>query len=258
MIRLSVVIITLNEEKNLDRCLQTIKYISDEIVVVDSGSTDKTVQIAQRYGARVITQPFLGYVDQKNFATAQASNDWVLSIDADECLSPELESSIKKVKRDPEHQAYKLSRLTNYCGKWIHHSGWYPDKKIRLYNRTKGSWQGDRIHEYWELTYQAGDVGRLRGDLLHYSYHTLSDHLRQIEKFSEILARRDVDKGKSSSILKVMIAPRWKFFTDFIIRLGFLDGYSGFLVCRMSSFATFMKYSKIRQYSRFKRQGLPF
>ncbi len=258
MLRLSVVVITLNEERNLDRCLQSVKPIADEIVVVDSASTDATVAIATRHGAKVVIQPFLGYVDQKNFATQQASNDWILSIDADEALSDELLQSIQQLKQSSEKDAWFCTRLTNYCGSWIRHCGWYPDKKIRLYNRTKGAWKGEQIHEYWEAHDNAASVGILKGDLLHYSYYSISDHLKQIEKFSEILSRRAVSQGKTSTILDVWFRPKWKFFTDYIIKLGILDGYAGYLVCKLSAFATFVKYSKIRQYSQMKKAGKQF
>lgn len=258
MIRLSVVLITLNEERNLARCLASVNAIGDEIVVVDSGSSDRTQEIALSYGARVVVQPFLGYVAQKNFATEQASHDWVLSIDADEELSPGLVSHILEVKRNPAQPAYRLARLTNYCGHWIRHCGWYPDVKLRLYDRTRGSWQGEQIHEHWEFHDRSLKAGMLSGELLHYSYYTISDHLKQIEKFSEILARTAVDNGKTGSLFKVFFAPKFKFITDFIFRLGFLDGYAGYLVCRYSAVATLVKYTKIYQYSRFKKQGIPF
>lgn len=254
MIRLSVVIITYNEEKNLERCLQSVKYIADEIVVVDSFSTDRTEEIALHYGARFIRERFRGYGAQKNFANAQASHDWILSLDADEALSPELTSSIKAVKSRPQHTAYELSRLTNYCGSWIRHCGWYPDRKTRLFDRRKGAWKSEDIHEYWSPV-TPEETGKLHGDLYHYSYYTLSDHLRQIERFSEILARAAVAKGKNASVWTVHFAPKWKFITAYIIRLGFLDGYAGYLVCRMSAFATFMKYSKIRQYAKWRGEG---
>lgn len=258
MIQLSVVVITLNEEKNLDRCLRSVKYIADEILVVDSFSNDNTTTIAARYGAKIIQEPFRGYGAQKNFATAQASHDWILSLDADEALSPELELGIKSVLRDPQHQAYELPRLTNYCGHWIRHCGWYPDRKTRLYNRTKGTWKSEDIHEYWAADAPEITPGQLKGDLYHYSYYTLSDHIRQIEKFSEILSRTAVAKGKKASVFQVVLAPVWKFLTAFFIRAGFLDGYAGFLVCRMSAFATFVKYSKIRQYNQMKQEGKVF
>ncbi|RYZ56227.1 MAG: glycosyltransferase family 2 protein [Sphingobacteriales bacterium] len=254
MLKLSVVIITLNEEKNLGRCLQSVREIADEIVIADSGSTDNTFAIAEAYGARVVIQPFLGYVAQKNFATDLAVNDWVLNLDADEVLSAALIKSIRNIK-ESDTVAYTVSRLTNYCGSWIRHSGWYPDVKIRLYNRKKGSWRGEQIHEYWQADHQEGATGALKGPLYHYSYHSISDHLKQIEKFSEILARRAVAAGKESGILKVVFAPVWKFITSYFIRLGILDGYPGFLVCRLSAFATFVKYSKIRQYAGKKKRG---
>lgn len=251
MVPLSVVIITLNEEKNLERCLRSVKYIADEIVVLDSFSTDRTREIAESYGARFIQEKFRGYGGQKNYATELASHDWVLSLDADEALSPELESGIKTVLRNPEFDAYSLPRLTNYCGHWIRHCGWYPDRKIRLYNRTKGAWRSETIHEFW-ASHMPSPVGMLKGDLWHYSYYTLSDHLMQIEKFTEIMAREAVAKGKKAPLSKVLLAPVWKFFSAYFLQLGMLDGYAGFLVCRLSAFATFMKYSKIRQYASMK------
>lgn len=252
MMKLSAVIITLNEEKNLPRCLQAVKNVADEIVVVDSSSQDRTVAIAKEYGARVIDQPFMGYGRQKNFAVDQAGNDWILSLDADEVLTPELEASILKVKEQQACNAYELARLTNYCGKWVRHCGWYPDKKIRLFNRKAGAWQGDMIHERWEPTNKSEPIGELNGDLLHYSYYTIADHIKQIEKFTELSAREAVEKGKDASLMKILFSPKWKFFTDFIIKLGFLDGYTGFLVCKYSAYANFVKYTKIRQYARQK------
>jgi glycosyltransferase involved in cell wall biosynthesis len=252
MMKLSVVIITLNEEKNLPRCLQAVKNVADEIVVVDSSSKDRTVAIAKEYGARVIDQPFMGYGRQKNFAVEQAGNDWILSLDADEVPTPELEASILKVKEQQACNAYELARLTNYCGKWVRHCGWYPDKKIRLFNRKAGAWQGDMIHERWEPTNKNEPIGELSGDLLHYSYYTIADHIKQIEKFTELSAREAVAKGKDAGLLKILFSPKWKFFTDFIIKLGFLDGYTGFLVCKYSAYANFVKYTKIRQYARQK------
>lgn len=255
---LSAVIITLNEEKNLDRCLRSVVGIVDEIVVVDSGSTDATIEIAKRYNAKIIIEPFRGYVEQKNFADAQASNDRILSIDADEALSPELDTAIRQIKGNEKFDAYEVKRLTNYCGHRIRHCGWYPDRKIRLFNRKKGKWEGEQIHELWQPYRSDISVGRLSGDLLHYSYYTLSDHLKQIEKFTEIMARRDVENGKNSSQLKAIASSYWKFIQSYILRLGFLDGAPGFQVCLLSAFATYIKYSKIRQYHQFKKEGKPY
>lgn len=257
MIKISVVIITLNEERNLERCLKSVADVADEIVILDSFSTDKTIEIAKQYNAEVHQEKFAGYVQQRNIANSFAKNDWVLALDADEALTPELANSILKVKQDVQYDAYQFSRLTNYCGKWIKHCGWYPDKKIRLINRTKGAWKGEQVHEYWAMNNDQ-DVGSLKGDLLHYSFYTISDHVRQIEKFTEMSARAAVANGKSCSVLKILIVPQWSFFVSYIVRLGILDGYYGYMVCKLSSYASLLKYSKIRQYSQLKKKGISY
>jgi glycosyltransferase involved in cell wall biosynthesis len=251
---ISVVVITLNEEKNLSRCLQSVQNIADEIVIVDSYSEDETGTIARSFGAKVFYHPFEDYVKQKNFAVNKASHDWILSLDADEALSPELEQSILAVKESPMFNAYELTRLTNYCGKWIRHCGWYPDKKTRLFHKSAGTWVGEQIHESWQAYNKEEKTGLLKGDLLHYSYYSFSDHVKQIEKFTEIAARTAVAKGKKCSFIKMWLAPKWGFFVDYIVRLGILDGYYGFMVCKYSAWAAFVKYSKIRQYSAVKKQ----
>ncbi|MBA3830001.1 MAG: glycosyltransferase family 2 protein [Taibaiella sp.] len=256
MICISVVIITLNEQKNIDRCLASVKNIADEIVIVDSYSKDDTLKIAASYGARIIMQDFLGYGAQKNFANQQASHNWILSLDADEALSTELRDSIIKVKVHPEYDTYSLTRLTNYCGKWIRHCGWYPDKKVRLFDKTKGVWKGEKIHEYWEPKNDDSKIGELAGDLLHYSYYTVSDHIIQLEKFTDIAAREAVAQGKDCSIWKIVVGPFWNFFSNYIIRLGILDGAAGYLICKITAYATFVKYAKIRQYARMGRKAI--
>ena len=254
MIKLSVVIITLNEEATIERCIQSVKDIADEIVVVDSLSTDNTVSIAKQLGAKIVLQPFTDYVTQRTLATEAAANDWIYSIDADEALSPELSQSILAVKQNPQYKHYNHNRCTNYCGKWIRHGRWYPDKKTRLFDRTNGKWAGLKVHEYWQPV-DNSPVGNLKGDLLHYSFNSISDHIRQIEKFSELSARAAVERGKDCSILKIWLVPKWKFITDYIIRAGFLDGYWGYLVCKLSSMEVRIKYAKIRQYASWKREG---
>jgi glycosyltransferase involved in cell wall biosynthesis len=255
MVKFSIVIITLNEERNIARCLDSVKNVADEIVIVDSNSTDRTAAIATGHGARVIQRAFTGYGEQKNFAMQQASHDWVLSLDADEALTPELEASILAVKQSPEQNAYEMSRLTNYCGKWIRHCGWYPDKKLRLFDRTKGEWKRAKIHEYWELYDTTAPIGQLRGDLLHYSYYTINDHTAGISHFTELAAREAAMNGKDCSLLKVLLGPKWNFITTYIIRLGILDGYYGFMIAKLSAYATFVKYAKTRQYAALKRAG---
>lgn len=257
MIKISLVVITLNEERNLERCLRSALRVADEIIVVDSLSTDNTVAIAKKYGARVIEQPFLGYIAQRNFSNTQATYDWVLTMDADEELSPELEQSILAVKQKPEHAAYRFARLNNYCGKWIKHSGWYPDKKVRLADRTKGSWKGHQVHEYWQPNDNA-TVGDISGRLLHYTYYSISEHIKQTERYSEMAARGAVAAGKDCSLLKIWLGPKWTFISLYIFRLGILDGYAGYLVCKYTAYYTLIKYTKIRQYARWKREGKDF
>ncbi len=247
MIALSAIIITLNEAKNIGRCLDSLKGVADEIVVVDSFSTDKTVAIAKEKGAIVFQKTFDGYGAQKHFAETCASHNWVLSMDADEALSDKLRESILEMKKAPSADAWKLNILTNYCGKWIHHSGWYPQAKIKCWNRLKAASNKDQVHESIDLKSTMVKVGHLKGDMLHYSFNTLSEHLQKIETYTEKGARFDVARGKKCSFLKLLIAPQWKFFQDYFLRLGFLDGYYGFIICMNSAFASFIKYAKIRE-----------
>lgn len=252
MISLSVAIITFNEEKNIGKCLASVKEIADEIVIIDSNSADKTVEIAHSYGARVIQHSFAGYGQQKNFATDSAAHDWVLSLDADEELSAELIASLKKIKQEQQFDVYEMPRLTNYCGQWVHHAGWYPDRQTRLYNRTKGRWVERKVHEYWAL-HSEGKKGLLKGDLLHYSYASLTEHLNKIEKYTELAAREAVGRNKTASIATIIFSPFWHFFSEYFIKLGFLDGFIGYTVCKLSAYAAFCKYSKIRMYSKERK-----
>jgi glycosyltransferase involved in cell wall biosynthesis len=243
-ISLSAVIIAFNEEKNIARCLDSLCGIADEIVVVNSYSTDNTGAIALSKGARVIEQEFLGYAEQKNFATSQASSNYILSLDADEALSDKLRASITFAKAHWQHDGYSMSRLTNYCGSWIRHGGWYPDKKVRLFDRRLARWRGERLHEGIEI--DAKRCGELAGDLLHYSFYTISDHLKVIDKYTEIQAQELYDKGARAGLSHLLIRPAFKFFRDYIIKAGFLDGFSGYCVAKLSAKATFVKYAKLK------------
>jgi glycosyltransferase involved in cell wall biosynthesis len=250
MIKLSVVIITYNEEKNLGRCLTSVKEVADEILVIDSCSTDKTVQIAETFNARVVQNPFTGYAAQKNFASKLTEHDWILSLDADEELTKQLTKSILEVKQQQNHIVYQMPRLTNYCGQWIKHCGWYPDKQTRLYNRTKGKWEEKKVHEFWKADDPGETKGTLNGDLLHYSFASISEHLKKIEKYSELAARAAVEDGRNATLLKIMVSPKWHFITEYFFKLGFLDGFYGYIICKLSAYATFVKYSKIRAYNK--------
>lgn len=254
MPKISVVIITLNEEGNIGRCIDSVKGVADEVVVVDSYSTDATEEICKQKGARFIQNRFADYVDQHRFADQQARHDIILTLDADEALSEELAASILEVKNDWQYDGYRMNRLTNYCGKWIRHSGWYPDTKLRLYDRKKGSWHGMRIHERYVLE-KGNEAGFLKGDILHFSYVSVSDHVLQANKFTDITALAAYEQGKRSGICRILLSPVVKFLRDYFLNLGFMDGYYGFLVCQISANATFLKYVKLRELH--KRKLLP-
>lgn len=248
---LSAVIITLNEERNLDRCLRSLVGVADEVVVVDSGSTDRTREITDAHGARFIHHTFEGHIEQKNWAITQASHPWVLSLDADEALSPELAESIRRVKAAPEADGYSMNRLTNYCGSWIRHGGWYPDRKLRLWDSSKGAWTGINPHDRYELR-PGHRESHLHGDLLHYSYYTLDDHVRQVNFFTTIAAKDLHRRGKRGGFIKLFLSPAAKFIGDYVFRGGFLDGWHGLVIARISAHATFLKYAKLRELRRAK------
>jgi glycosyltransferase involved in cell wall biosynthesis len=253
MPQLSVVIITFNEERNIARCLDSVKMIADDIVVVDSYSSDKTREIAESRGARVVLHEFAGHIEQKNWAITQARYPFILSLDADEALSEELERSIAEVKKNKQHDGYTMNRLTNYCGKWVRHCGWYPDTKLRLWDSAKGKWGGVNPHDKYELEMGAAIV-HLKGDILHYSYYTRSDHYHQINKFTDISANSMFNMGRKANIIKVYFSPVFKFVRDYILLHGFLDGYTGFTISRISAYAAFLKYAKLRQLNKQKGQ----
>jgi glycosyltransferase involved in cell wall biosynthesis len=246
MIPLSAVIITFNEEKNIGRCIDSLIGIADDIVVVDSFSTDKTEAICRSKGVRFVQHAFEGHIQQKNWAITQATYPHVLSLDADEALDETLKRSILAVKQDWKKQGYYMNRLTCYCGKWIRHCGWYPDKKLRLWDSTKGHWTGINPHDKYEL--HAGDenTAHLKGDILHYSFYTIEQHIKQVDYFTNISSKALFEKGKKANTLHLLINPVVKFFRDYIFKLGFLDGYYGFIVCRISAKATYLKYTKLK------------
>jgi glycosyltransferase involved in cell wall biosynthesis len=252
MIKLSVVVITLNEEKNIARCLDSVNGIADEIVIIDSNSTDRTEEICKSYETRFIQHPFEGYVKQKNYAVAAAKFDHILSLDADEVLSDELKASIDSVKANFDADGYTMNRMTNYVGKWIKHSGWYPDVKLRLFNRRKGEWTGRIIHERFEL-YPGGKTEHLNGDLLHYSYYSVAEHKRQADKFTSLGAEADFENGKAAPFYKIWGGPVVKFVRDYVFNLGILDGKEGFIICWISAGATRKKYLKLRQLYKAKK-----
>ena len=247
MIQLSVVIITYNEERNIARCLDSIKEIADEIIVVDSYSTDKTVEICNSYGVKVFQHEFEGHIQQKNYALEKTSFYFVLSLDADEILSDELRKSVTLVKSDWKYDGFEMNRLTNYCGAWIRHCGWYPDRKVRLFDKRKGKWTGVNPHDRYALNESHATVGYLHGDILHYSYYSISDHIKQVDYFTEISARALFEQRRKVSLMWQIVSAALRFIRDYVLKQGFLDGYYGFVVCKISSFAVFLKYAKLRE-----------
>ena len=245
MPKLSVIIITYNEEKNIGRCLDSITGIADEIVVVDSFSTDATEKICKSKGAKFFQHAFEGHIEQKSYALTLSTYNNVLSLDADEALDETLKKNIAEVKENWKYDGYEMNRLTNYCGSWIRHCGWYPDRKLRLFDKTKGKWGGTNPHDKYEMN-SGATIGRLKGDILHYSYYTIEDHYKQIEYFTTIGAKELFQKGKHASIIRTYMSPVVKFIQSYILKLGFLDGSAGWTVCRLSARASFLKYKKLR------------
>ncbi|MGP8216449.1 MAG: glycosyltransferase family 2 protein [Bacteroidia bacterium] len=244
MVKLSVIIITFNEEKNIGRCLGSVKDIADEIIVVDSFSTDGTEEICKRYGVRFFRHSFEGHIEQKSYALTLSTYQHVLSLDADEALDDTLKKNIADVKENWKFDGYEMNRLTNYCGTWIKHCGWYPDRKLRLYDKTKGGWGGTNPHDKYEM--QSGaTIGYLKGDILHYSYYTIDDHYKQIEFFSTISSKELFRKGKRTSLIQTWLSPLLKFIKCYFIKLGFLDGKAGFTISRLSAWASYLKYKKL-------------
>ncbi|HEX4888483.1 MAG TPA: glycosyltransferase family 2 protein [Luteibaculaceae bacterium] len=244
--KISAVIITYNEERNIKRCLDSLTGVADEIVVLDSFSTDQTQAICQTFPTTFIQHPFEGYIEQKNRAVAHAQFDWVLSLDADEALSDAARLQIAHLKSLQEHPtAYGFNRLTNYCGKWIKHCGWYPDRKIRLFNRLTAHWAGVNPHDIIVFNTPQPELCYLPADLLHYSYYTIEEHIQQTHRFTTIAARALHEKGKKASIIKRFGSPIFKFLKDYFLRLGFLDGYFGWKICWISAHATYLKYQKL-------------
>lgn len=244
--KISAVIITFNEEKNIERCLQSLQDVADEIIVVDSFSTDKTEEICNKYAVRFIKNSFEGHIQQKNYAMHQASHSYVLSLDADEALDDKLKKSILGLKSSlTNFSAYSFNRLTNYCGQWIKHCGWYPDKKIRLWDKNKGKWGGINPHDSVIMEVEKNQLKHINGDLLHYSYYSIEEHINQSIKFAQISAQADFERGRKTNKLIVYSKPIFKFLSDYFLRLGIMDGKNGYIICKISAKAKYLKYKKL-------------
>lgn len=240
-IKLSVVIITFNEEHNIRRCLDSIKDIADEIIVLDSYSNDKTAEICALYGANFIQHKFEGHVEQKNQALSLATNDYVLSLDADEALSDELLTSIIEIKNNCKYQAYIFNRLTFYGAKPIKTCGWYPDQKIRLWNKNIGAWGGINPHDKVILQ-KPTKVKHLNGDLLHFSFTGFWDYVNRSTKYAKIAGEAYHKAGEKFRFYNLIINPVYRFVRDYIFKVGFIEGYVGLMICSVASFTVFLKY----------------
>jgi glycosyltransferase involved in cell wall biosynthesis len=252
---LSVIIIAYNEENSIGRCIDSVKKVADEIIVLDSYSTDRTVEIARAKGAIVRQEKFRGYIEQKNRALQLSSHHFVLSLDADEALDQELVNSILAAKKDFRAKAYKMNRCANYCGRFIRHGLWYPDQKVRLFDKRLARWGGANPHDRIELSNRV-KVKHLKGNLLHYSYNSIEDHLLQNNHFSTISARTLHEKGVRSHWGKILLNPMWTFIHGYLLRAGFLDGFYGFVIGVNSSHYTFLKYIKLRNLQRTKSRKI--
>ncbi len=240
---ISACIISYNEEARIEDCLRSLVPVADEIVVVDSLSTDRTREIAARYTDRIIKQPFLGHVEQKNLAVSKASHDWILSLDCDERLDERLTESILAVKdRLDEADAYRMARRTFYVWRWLDHC-WYPDYKVRLFNRNTARWGGTNPHDRVEV--QGGNIVTLPGNILHYSFDSISDHLKTLDSFTEIGAREIIRKGRRVTVLTPFTHGAWTFFKTLVLKRGFLDGFAGWVVSVLSGVHAFVKYAKV-------------
>ncbi len=244
--KITATIITLNEERNIARAIESLRCC-DEILILDSGSTDRTVELATNLRARVIEAGWRGYAGQKNWAADQASHDWILSLDADEALSETLEAEIWNLKKSgPQYDAYTMPRQAQYLGRWILHSGWYPDRKVRFYNRLKARWVGDFVHESVQ---PKGRVGHLQGNILHFTCDSLSEHLRTLDRYTTLSAEELVARKVPVPMWRLILDPPWTFVKAYVFQRGFLDGFEGLIICYMAAFYTFLKYSKARNMS---------
>ena len=250
-IKISVAIITFNESSNIRRCIKSVDF-ANEIIVVDSLSSDDTCEIAKSLGAKVINQKFLGHIKQKQLAVDSCSNEWILSLDADEELSDELRNEIMELLKTPfKYDAYIMPRVSFHLGRWIRHGGWYPDAKIRLFNKTKAYWGGYNPHDKVIVN---GTVGKLKGDLQHYVFDDLRHNIDTNNSYSSIMANDLFKEEKSFSYIKLFLKPIGKFLETYIYKRGFLDGLPGFIIAVGASYSMFLKFAKLWEFTKVKNK----
>jgi len=253
--KITATVITLNEEHNIAAALESLAW-ADEIVVVDSQSGDRTVEIARTFTDRVYSRPWPGYSAQKNYAAEQATHDWIFSLDADERVSKELAAELQQLKRggEPEAAGYRMPRLTSYLGRWIRHSGWRPDHKLRLYHRKRARWQGDYVHE----TLQAnGEVRMLNGDILHYTVRDAGEHHLRMNRYTTLAAQQKYSQGKRTTLASLFVSPVAVFLRSYVFKLGFLDGIPGLAIARFAAHYEFLKNLKLwEMWKEAEKRGL--
>ncbi|MCB0520807.1 MAG: glycosyltransferase family 2 protein [Lewinellaceae bacterium] len=242
---ISAVIITFNVADTIGACLAALRQVCREILVLDSFSDDGTVEICKEMGARVVPHQWLGFSQTKNLGNEMATHDWILSIDSDEVLSDELIATLRNLSPE-EGKVYSLDRLTNYCGNWIRHSGWYPDWKVRLFNSKQVHWQGDFVHETLAIPSDFQEL-RLKGKLFHYSYKDSDDHLRRIEKYARLSAQEKFQKGEKPSWLKMYLSPLARFFKTYFLKMGFLDGRAGWIISTRNAYMIRLRYRMLNE-----------
>lgn len=249
MDKLSVVIITLNEERNIGRALESVKRIADEVIVVDSFSTDRTKEICESHNVKFVQTQWKGYSETKNYANSLSENEYIFSLDADEAVDKNLEKIIIAQKHTGLKGMYTVNRKTNYCGKWINHSGWYPDKKTRIFPKSKTKWVGEFVHEELEFSEGMNEV-ELPGHLEHYSYYNYIEHRARADKYSLLTAKKMNAAGKKANALKPYFSAIARFLSMYIFKLGFLDGKMGFKIAQISAQSNVVKYKELRKLNR--------
>jgi glycosyltransferase involved in cell wall biosynthesis len=253
--RISAVIISYNEEEKIEACLCSLSPVADQIVVVDSFSTDTTLSICSRHADKVVQEPWAGYRDQKQLATSLAEHDWVLSLDADERLSPELADEIISWKdSEPKVNGYFLPRRAFFLGRWIRHTTWYPDWQMRLFRKSRGSWQGGRVHESFRVQ---GPTAKMKNPLEHFTYSSLSEYANQLERFSTLKAADQHEQGQRARLLHMAFQPPAVFFKNYVLRRGFLDGVPGFAVSALSGVSRLFQLLKLWELQNQSRSKSP-
>jgi glycosyltransferase involved in cell wall biosynthesis len=251
--RVTATIITLNEAAHIEAAIASLRW-ADEIIVVDSGSTDETVSLAQRAGARVVARGWTGWIDQKNHAAELASNDWIFSLDADERVTPELAGELRGLlATEPALAGYRMPRVSYYFGRWIRTTDFYPDYQTRLYDRRRGRWRGQYVHESVGVD---GAVGTLTHELQHYSFENLADHVERLNRYSTLAARQMYENGRRTSAAMLVVHPAAAFLRNYFLRKGILDGATGLTLSAVNAYGVFLKMAKLWERQRSAKTPL--